>query len=691
MKYFEDIKNIKGIGEKTAGLFNKLGIYNIDQLLNFYPRTYVKYDDVIGLKDGQDGIYNAFELTICEDFVFRTRGRFNVGSGKASDGENFVNIVYFNMPYLKKSLYRGATYIFYGKLLIDNGYYKLEQPIMYSKDEYQDLQSKLQPVYQLTKGLSNKTVLKAIKSAIEDLDSPTLYSEYLPSKAISSFNLCSRKDALIGIHFPKSYEGLVVCRKRLAFDELFIFLVMLKELKAGNNDIKSDYTFIDTAKVHRLMEQLPYRLTKAQERVLEDINKDLSSGCVMNRLVQGDVGSGKTIVAFLALIQCVENGYQGAMMAPTEILASQHFENLCSLNRDYDLGLRISLLTGSTTAKTKREIYESLSLGKIDIIIGTHALIQDKVEFKNLALVVTDEQHRFGVRQRETLSSKGGQPHILVMSATPIPRTLAIVLYGDLHLSVIDEKPSNRLPVKNCVVGPSYRPKAYEFIEKEIRSGRQAYVICPMVEPSEELSNVENVIEYTKKLRDIFPSDIRIEYLNGQMKPDEKKRIMDNFANQNIDILVSTTVIEVGIDVPNSTVMMIENAERFGLSQLHQLRGRIGRGSYQSYCIFLNSDTKNKDKDNKRLNILNESNDGFKVAKEDLKLRGAGDIFGIRQSGEMDFKIADIYEDSDIILKISEYLDELYLDDPLLIKAENDGLRVYLAENKNKFVDFGSI
>lgn len=689
MNCYEDIKNIKGIGEKTAKLFNKLGVFNVDDLLCFYPRTYVSYGDISSLKEGSNGVFGAFKLTICEDFIFRTKGRYNVGSGKATDGENYVNIVYFNAPYFKKNLYKGASYIFYGKLLIENGYYRLEQPVMYLSNDYEELKSKLQPVYQLTKGLSNKTVQKAILAAIEDNDYTSLYSEYLPLSAIKNFDICERKKALRGVHFPKSYDELVKSRKRLAFDELFIFLTMLRELKSGNNDIASSYTFIETAKAQRLLEALPYRLTNAQLRVLDDINQDLTSGKVMNRLVQGDVGSGKTIVAFLSLIQCVENGYQGAMMAPTEILATQHYDNLAKLNKEFNLGLNLGLLIGSMTQKTKKEIYEKLRCGEIDILIGTHALIQEKVEFKNLALVVTDEQHRFGVRQRENLSSKGELPHILVMSATPIPRTLAIVLYGDLHLSVIDEKPSNRLPVKNCVVGPSYRPKAYEFIDKEIRSGRQAYVICPMVEPSEELSNVENVIEYTEKLRKVFARDVRIEYLNGQMKPDEKKRIMDNFFDHNIDILVSTTVIEVGIDVPNSTVMMIENAERFGLSQLHQLRGRIGRGQYQSYCIFLNSDTKNKD--NKRLKILNDSNDGFKVAEEDLKLRGAGDIFGIRQSGDMDFKIADIYEDSDLILKINDYIDHLYREDPELALDQNQGLREYLNENRNKFIDFGSI
>ena len=411
----------------------------------------------------------------------------------------------------------------------------------------------------------------------------------------------------------------------------------------------------------------------------------------MNRLIQGDVGSGKTILAFLALLLTVTNGYQGAMMAPTEILATQHFEQLCELTRKYDLPLKPVLLTGSLGSAAKKEAYAQIEQGKVNVIIGTHALIQEKVLYQKLGLVITDEQHRFGVRQREILGEKGGAAHVLVMSATPIPRTLAIILYGDLHLSAVDELPAGRMPIKNCVVGTSYRPKAYTFISDQVRLGRQAYVICPMVEPSEnDTLELQNVEDYGKMLRTKLPKDIRVEILHGKMKAADKKRIMEAFGRGDIDVLVSTTVIEVGINVPNATVMMVENAERFGLAQLHQLRGRIGRGKEQSYCIFINCSEKKQSQD--RLQILNRSNDGFRIAEEDLKLRGPGDLFGIRQSGAMEFKVADIYQDAGLLSKISSLVDELLLQDHELEQAENEALKNYLSEQgKRKLIDFRSI
>lgn len=385
--------------------------------------------------------------------------------------------------------------------------------------------------------------------------------------------------------------------------------------------LENEYRMLETADTGRLLEQLPYRLTGAQMRAWQEICRDLSSPWCMNRLVQGDVGSGKTIIAVLALLMCAANGFQGAMMAPTEVLAAQHYEGICQYVEKYHAALRPLLLVGSMTAKEKRDAYEKIASGEANLVVGTHAVIQEKVHFKNLALVVTDEQHRFGVRQREVLAEKGSNPHVLVMSATPIPRTLAIILYGDLQVSVIDELPANRLPIKNCVVGTSYRPKAYQFIEKEVRAGRQAYVICPMVEEG-EMEDLENVSEYAQKLRAALPADMQVATLHGKMKAADKNRVMEEYAAHNIDVLVSTTVIEVGINVPNATVMMVENAERFGLAQLHQLRGRVGRGEHQSYCIFISAqDSKDT---MERLDILNRSNDGFYIASEDLKLRGPG-------------------------------------------------------------------
>ena len=421
----------------------------------------------------------------------------------------------------------------------------------------------------------------------------------------------------------------------------------------------------------RLLNELPYKLTDAQMRTLEEVLKDLRSGSVMNRLIQGDVGSGKTIIAVLALLAVCENGYQGALMVPTEVLARQHFESVTELFEKHGVDKNVVLITGSMTAKEKRIAYGKIASHEADMIIGTHALIQEKVVYDNLALVITDEQHRFGVAQREMFGNKGQMPHVLVMSATPIPRTLAIILYGDLDISVIDELPANRLPIKNCVVDKSYRPRAYRFIENEVKNGRQAYVICPMVEGSEGLE-AENVTDYTQLLKKELLG-ITVEMLHGQMKAAQKNEIMERFASGEIQVLVSTTVVEVGVNVPNATVMMVENAERFGLAQLHQLRGRVGRGEHQSYCIFIRG---NKDQETaKRLEILNHSNDGFYIASEDLKLRGSGDLLGTRQSGDMEFQMADIFRDADILQKASEAASELLADDPYFEKPEHELLK----------------
>ena len=427
--------------------------------------------------------------------------------------------------------------------------------------------------------------------------------------------------------------------------------------------------------IDQFLGKLPYELTKAQKKVWNEIESDLMSDHVMARLVQGDVGSGKTIVALLSLLFVCYNGYQGAMMAPTEVLAKQHYESICEMLEEYQIPFHVELLTGSMTAKQKKEAYARIKSGEANIIIGTHALIQDKVEYDSLALVVTDEQHRFGVKQREKFVAKGCEPHVLVMSATPIPRTLAIIIYGDLDISVIDELPANRVPIKNCVVDTSYRNTAYNFMKKQVSEGRQCYVICPMVEESEMLE-AENVIDYAKTLQEALGDSIKVSYLHGKMKQSEKDEIMSAFGKNEIQILVSTTVIEVGINVPNATVMMIENAERFGLAQLHQLRGRVGRGKHQSYCIFMSA---SKTKETKqRLEILNQSNDGFKIASEDLKLRGPGDLFGIRQSGILDFKLGDVYQDAKLLQKASDAANEILEQDPLLEKEEHKNLKMHL-------------
>ncbi len=686
MKYSDDIISIKGIGDKTAKLFYRMGIYTVKDLLEFYPRDYQTFENPIPISKARDGDVVTLELVIPSAFKWKRVRNLSIGTGAGSDGTDLVSITYFNAPYLKRQLIAGSTYLFRGKIKKQNGKYRMDQPKLFTWKEYEEKLGILEPCYPLTSGLKNSTVLKAVQQAFDGYEE----EDYLPEYLRKAYNLLPLYKAKWKIHFPKDWEELVEARRRLVFDEFFLFLIGIRCMKEQNEELQSDYPMIETAEPERLIEKLPYRLTEAQMRVWREIKRDMVSGKCMNRLVQGDVGSGKTILAFLSLLLTVTNGYQGALMAPTEILATQHFEQICEMTQKYQLPFKPVLLTGSIGTAAKQELYREIESGEANVIIGTHALIQEKVIYQKLGLVITDEQHRFGVRQRETLSGKGGRAHVLVMSATPIPRTLAIILFGDLHLSVVDELPTDRLPIKNCVVGISYRKKAYEFITSQVQKGRQVYVICPMVEAGEEgTEGLENVVDYGEKLKSTLPPEIHVEILHGKMKPADKKRIMDAFASGDIHVLVSTTVIEVGINVPNATVMMVENAERFGLAQLHQLRGRIGRGKEQSYCIFVSGS--DNEASMKRLKILNQSNDGFYIAEEDLKLRGPGDLFGIRQSGVMEFRIADIYQDAELLKKVSMSVDEMLEKDRDLTGEEHAKLKRYLTENTGNFVDFRSI
>lgn len=686
MKYSDDIISIKGIGDKTAKLFYRMGICTVKDLLEFYPRDYQTFENPIPISKARDGDVVTLELVIPSAFKWKRVRNLSIGTGAGSDGTDLVSITYFNAPYLKRQLTAGSTYLFRGKIKKQNGKYRMDQPKLFTWKEYEEKLGILEPCYPLTSGLKNSTVLKAVQQAFDGYEE----EDYLPEYLRKAYNLLPLYKAKWKIHFPKDWEELVEARRRLVFDEFFLFLIGIRCMKEQNEELQSDYPMIETAEPERLIEKLPYRLTEAQMRVWREIKRDMVSGKCMNRLVQGDVGSGKTILAFLSLLLTVTNGYQGALMAPTEILATQHFEQLCEMTQKYQLPFKPVLLTGSIGTAAKQELYRKIESGEANVIIGTHALIQEKVIYQKLGLVITDEQHRFGVRQRETLSGKGGRAHVLVMSATPIPRTLAIILFGDLHLSVVDELPADRLPIKNCVVGISYRKKAYEFITSQVQKGRQVYVICPMVEAGEVgTEGLENVVDYGEKLKSTLPPEIHVEILHGKMKPADKKRIMDAFASGDIHVLVSTTVIEVGINVPNATVMMVENAERFGLAQLHQLRGRIGRGKEQSYCIFVSGS--DNEASMKRLKILNQSNDGFYIAEEDLKLRGPGDLFGIRQSGVMEFRIADIYQDAELLKKVSMSVDEMLEKDRDLTGEEHAKLKRYLTENTGNFVDFRSI
>ena len=664
----QSLRTLKGVGEKTEKLFQKVGIYDTDDLLHYYPRNYDEYETPVDIAELKEGTVQAVSAAVCSGvYVNSVRGRQIISVNIADQSGKFP-VVWFNLPYLKKTLRKGSWFVFRGRIVRKQGKLEMEHPEIFTPSAYEEILHNLQPIYGLTAGLSNKTVVKMVTQLLEDLP---MQSEYLPEELRERYGLADVNYALKTIHFPKNKEELLVSRKRLVFDEFLLFILSVRRMKEKAEETPNCFPVKETWLTEEVIERLPYSLTNAQLNAWHEIERDLAGRTMMSRLVQGDVGSGKTILAFLAMFLVADNGYQAALMAPTEVLARQHYEGFLKLMEEQGLSFPTILLTGSDTAKEKRIAYERIASGEAAIIIGTHALIQEKVEYANLALVITDEQHRFGVKQREALTTRGNPPNVLVMSATPIPRTLAIILYGDLDISVIDELPAKRLPIKNCVVNTSYRPKAYSFIEKQVREGRQAYVICPMVEESEGME-AENVLDYTQKLKENLPSDIRIEYLHGKMKPKEKNRVMESFAAGEIQVLVSTTVVEVGVNVPNATVMMVENAERFGLAQLHQLRGRVGRGEYQSYCIFIQG---NQDQISKRLEILNKSNDGFYIAGEDLKLRGPGDLFGIRQSGDMEFRIGDIYNDSAILKEASGAAEEILSLDPELDLEQHRFLR----------------
>ncbi|MCJ7965908.1 ATP-dependent DNA helicase RecG [Lachnospiraceae bacterium NSJ-171] len=649
-----NINELKGIGEKTEKVFNKAGIHTTDDLLKYYPRNYDIYEMPLWIRDLKCNQICAVKAIVYKQIeIRRVRNLQIVTAYLQDDTKNVIRTTWFNAAYLKNTLKPGSSFVFRGMVKENRGAFVLEQPKIYKINEYKELLDKMQPIYPLVSGLNEKMVTKAVVQAIK-VELPV--KEYMPDAVLKERGLLDINKAYIQIHFPKNKMELKQAKDRIIFNEFFDFTYSLRKFKDSDKDNENRFVINNSEVISTIINDLPYKLTNAQLRTWNEIEKDMSGSKVMNRLIQGDVGSGKTIVATLALISAALSGYQGAIMVPTEVLARQHLESINELIAENELNINTVLLTGSMKAKEKREAYAKIESGEVSIIIGTHALIQDSVNYKKLALVITDEQHRFGVRQRESIANKGSMPHIIVMSATPIPRTLAIIMYGDLDISIIDELPANRLPIKNCVVGTNYRPNAYKFIEQQVVQGRQAYIICPTVEFSEAIEG-ENVIDYCDTLKNIFPPYINIEYLHGKMKPAMKNEIMDRFAKNEIQILVSTTVVEVGVNVPNATVMMIENAERFGLAGLHQLRGRVGRGKYQSYCIFINaSETK---KASERLEILNHSNNGFEIANEDLKLRGPGDFFGVRQSGDMEFKLGDIYSDASILKTAADMVNRI--------------------------------
>lgn len=656
------ITAVKGIGVKTGEHLARMGIETVGDFLEHYPRDYRHYQDPVSITDtgSDDQEAAAYKVCLTDSPQLVKRGRMAIVSLMLRENGTAIQVVWYHSPYIRQQLKPGQTVILYGKMIRKGKRRILEHPDIYTGEQYASMQRSLQPVYGLTEGLSQNFFIKTMHLI---LDEDVLLPDFLPSVIRKKYQLPEYNYALHQIHFPTDDENCRMARKRLVFDEFLVFALSMKMLKKEYHQMTSHYVIDGGDRVDELIASLPYSLTKAQLRVWREIQEDMAGTVVMNRLVQGDVGSGKTMIAALAMYAAAVSGFQSCLMAPTEVLARQHYENLTRLFEPF--GIKTVLLTGSMTAAQKRKAYARIEGHEADVIIGTQALFQEKAVYAKLALIVTDEQHRFGVRQRERLALKSGdfEPHVLVMSATPIPRTLAIILYSDLDISVVDEKPANRLPIKNCVVGTSYRPTAYRFLEQQVRAGHQVYIICPMVEESENM-DAENVQDYTEKLRQTLPSDICIEFLHGKMKPDEKNRVMERFSEGEIQILVSTTVIEVGVDVPNATVMMIENAERFGLAQLHQLRGRVGRGDAQSYCIFIHGQDNQKIRE--RLNIMLQTNDGFKIAAEDLKLRGPGDMLGVRQSGSMIFKIGDVFADAKCLVEAGEAADWILRENPKL-------------------------
>lgn len=648
------IKELKGIGEKTQRLFEKVGVSTVGDLIRYYPRGYDVYEDPVPVSEVEEGRTQTVSGAIYGRVQVSGSTKMQVTTLYVKDLTGTLKVIWFRMPFLRSTFAKGGAVTLRGRVVRRKEGLVMEHPeIFYPVTKYEEKLNTLQPLYGLTAGLTNNAVAKAVRQALDGMD---LASEKLPEEIRMRYGLAEYNYAIRGIHFPEDKEVFYHARERLVFEEFLTFILSIRKLKDKNEKLANEYVMERKEETDAFLRGLPYQLTEAQQKVWREISADMAGDTAMSRLVQGDVGSGKTIVAVLALMNTALNGYQGAMMAPTEVLARQHYESITRLFETYDIKIKVELLTGSMTVKEKRRAYDRIECGYARIIVGTHALIQGGVNYDCLALVVTDEQHRFGVKQREAFAKKGSVPHVLVMSATPIPRTLAIILYGDLDISVIDELPANRLPIKNCVVDTGYRKTAYTFMKKQIAEGRQCYVICPMVEESETME-AENVTDYASMLQEEMGDRIAVSYLHGKMRQAEKDDIMERFGRNEIQVLVSTTVIEVGIDVPNATVMMVENSERFGLAQLHQLRGRVGRGQYQSYCIFMSSSKAKETKE--RLDILNQSNDGFKIASEDLRLRGPGDLFGIRQSGLMDFKLGDVYQDAKILQMANEAADDL--------------------------------
>lgn len=646
------LDDLPGIGPKTEEALRKAGIESVSGLLEFYPRDFEIFKEPVAVSQAQTKTFAAIKGAFAGSaFVRSVNGKKMVSAVFKDETGSQIRAVWFNAPYIKDQISPGRLYVLKGRITRKYNVLSLNQPKIFSPEEYYKRIGVMQPVYPYIKGVSSNVISRAVKYAINCDEFENLCSrDALPDSVREKYGLMPLKDAVKNMHFPSSAELYGAAARRLSFEEIFLFILSMKK-KGKEKRPGSRIIINDSDKTKAFLDSLPFKLTNSQKTVIGEINSDMSSGFLMNRLLQGDVGSGKTIAALAALMNAAYSGYQGVLMAPTEVLAAQHFETIDKFFKEARVNIHTSLLTGSMSALEKKAAYDAIEDGRVQIIIGTHAVFQEKVKYKDLGLVITDEQHRFGTNQRRALAQKGDQPHMLVMSATPIPRTLALILYGDMDVSTINAIPSQRLPVKNAVVDESYRPNAYRFIEKEVRKGRQAYIICPLIEYSDGLE-ANNVTDYTQMIRDIFPEDISIGMLHGNMKAGQKNEIMQAFCEGKIQILVSTTVVEVGVDVPNASVMMIEDADRFGLAQLHQLRGRVGRGKDQSYCIFVSNNSSKEAK--KRLETLLYCNDGFEIARKDLEMRGPGEFLGTRQSGAFAFKYFDESRDTNIAMEALE-------------------------------------
>ena len=675
------IQSIKGIGPVKAKLFNKLGLNTIEDLLEYYPRGYKDKSKSTKIKDLKPEESFTVRVRIAgKAQEGRTRSRLIITKLSVFDDTGKLNVVWFNNRFIKNAFKEGDEVLMHGKIK------RIGKDLVMETPEYERANSgksvnlmRIAPYYSLTEGLSQKDIRKTVYTALQHINEKLM--DVFPEELRKKYGLAEINFCINNIHFPESLDNLELARKRLIFEEFFMMQSGLIHIKKINSEGKKGISFDRTSDMQKFIEKLPFKLTSAQMRVFKEVSKDMESSNIMNRLVQGDVGSGKTVIAALALLKCVRSGYQGAMMAPTEILAEQHMLTLTQLFKG--TGITIGLLKGSMTAKGKGKILEEVKAGEIDLVVGTHALIQNSVGFNKLGLVITDEQHRFGVRQRALLSTKGDNPDMLVMTATPIPRTLSLIVYGDLDVSIIDEMPPDRKKVKTYFIDSSKKERLMNFVKKDIDAGRQAYFVCPLVEESEKL-DLTSAVEYSKKVKEQYFKKYKVGLLHGKMKADEKNDVMESFREKKIQILVSTTVIEVGVNIPNATIMVIEDADRFGMAQLHQLRGRVGRGEHQSYCILI-SDTRSETA-LERLRYMTKTENGFEVAEKDLEFRGSGEILGQRQHGLPGFKLADIFRDVKL-LKLSKDAVEYIYENDKLSEVEYKRMKAILDDRFQKVLD----